>query len=109
MRLREQRPIDAERAVERALAVEPNAPNAWAVLAAAELAAGDDVEARHDATQALTLLQDYPFALDIRAKASERAGDVDVADRARIDSLASGSADEETTREAREIQSAGSR
>lgn len=104
MLLRERRWIDAARAAERALAIEPNAPNAWAALAAAELAAGDDAAARRDATQALTLLEDYPFALDIRAQAAEHAGDSDRADREHLDALASGPLDDETTREARAIK-----
>jgi O-antigen ligase len=105
MLLREQRPIESAHAAERALAVEPHAPNAWAALAAAELAANDDGAARRDATEALTRLQDYPFALDVRAQASEREGELDPTDRERINALAIGPADDETAREARAVRS----
>jgi O-antigen ligase len=108
MLLRERRSLDSERAARRALATEPYAPNAWAALAAAELAADNDDGARRDATQTLTFLADYPFALDVRAKAAERAGDVASAraDRQRVEALASGSADGDTAREARALMHA---
>jgi O-antigen ligase len=106
MFLREHRPMDSARAAEQALGVEPDAPNGWAALAAAELAAGDDVRARRDATHALTLLEDYPFALDVRAQAADHAGDVGAAraDRQRIDQLALGGADDDTARAARDLK-----
>jgi O-antigen ligase len=105
--LRQHRSIDSARAAQRALALEPYAPNAWAALAAAELAAGEADQARSDATQALTLLQDYPLALDVRAKAAEHAGDLAAArvDRQHIEALANGPADDDTARDARALMS----
>jgi O-antigen ligase len=105
MLLRERSPIDSARAAERALVVEPYSPNAWAALAAAELAADDAVVARRDATHALTLLEDYPFALDVRARCADHAGDAVAAsmDRRRIAELASGPADDDTARAARAL------
>jgi O-antigen ligase len=105
MFLREQRPIDSARAAQAALAIEPDAPNGWAALAAAELAADDMAAARRDATRALTLLEDYPLALDVRAQAAERSGDLDAAhiDRERIATLADGPPSEDTARAARQI------
>jgi O-antigen ligase len=105
MLLREHRPADSAHAAAQALAVEPGSPNGWAALAAAELAANDEVRARRDATQALRLLEDYPFALDLRAQAAEHAGDVAAArvDRQRIDQLALGPTDDDTARAARAL------
>ena len=107
MSLEEHRPLDSEQAAEKALAIEPNAPNAWAALAAAELAEDDPIGARRDATQALTLLHDYPWALDTRAQAAERSGDLPAAhtDRERIATLARGPADDDTARAARLLTS----
>lgn len=105
--LREHRSIDSALAAQRALALEPYSPNAWAALAAAELDAGETDLARRDATQALTLLEDYPFALEVRAKAAEKAGDLAAAfaDRQHIKALASGPADDDTARDARALMS----
>jgi tetratricopeptide (TPR) repeat protein len=107
--LREHRSIDSARAAQRALAIEPYAPNAWAALAAAELAADQAGPARRDATQALTLLEDYPLALDVRAKAAEKLGDLVTTqqDRQRVEALANGPADDDTARDARTLMSAG--
>jgi O-antigen ligase len=104
--LRERRPGDAAQMARRALAIEPYAPNTWALLAAADLDAGDNDGARLAATRALTLLQDYPFALDVRAKAAERSGDLAaaLADRERIDTLARGALEDETARAARALK-----
>ena len=108
MSLQEHRPLESEQAAEKALAIEPNAPNAWAALAAAELAEDDPVGARREATQALTLLHDYPWALDTRAQADERGGDLPAAhaDRERIATLARGPADDDTARAARLLSGA---
>ncbi len=105
MLLRQDRPVESAAAVGRALQVERYAPSAWAALAAADLAAGKPDAARAEATEALHLLEDYPFALRVRARAAERAGDVATAqaDLARIESLAAGALDEDTARTAREL------
>jgi O-antigen ligase len=105
--LEDHRPLESAQAASRALAIEPDAPNGWAALAAAELAADDAIGARRDATQALELLHDYPWALDVRAQAAERCGDVPAAnaDRERILRLASGPASDETARAARGLVS----
>jgi tetratricopeptide (TPR) repeat protein len=95
---------DSAQAARRALAVEPNAPNAWAALAAAELASRDSVAARGDATRALMILHDFPFALQLRARAAEQQGDLPAAqdDRDRLNALA-GANDTETARAARAL------
>ncbi|MDP9151368.1 MAG: hypothetical protein M3O36_15710, partial [Myxococcota bacterium] len=84
---------------------EPHAPNAWAALAAAELADGDGAAARRDATRAIALLQDYPFAIHVRARASTLEGDRAAADGdlQRLRALAAGAADDDTARAARSI------
>jgi O-antigen ligase len=106
MLLRQHRSGAAAQAALRAIAIEPSAPNGWAVLAAAELDGGDDDAAERDASVALTLLQDYPFALDVRANAAERHGDevAAAADRRRIDALANGPSTDETARDARALK-----
>lgn len=63
-------------AAERALAVEPFAPHAWVALASGALASGDLEGAVAGADRALALLHDYPAALDLRARAEARKGDV---------------------------------
>jgi O-antigen ligase len=105
MLLREQRSNDAARAARRALAIEPYAPNAWTALAAADLAAGDPATARRDADQALRLLADDPFALDVRARAATQEGDETAAevDRSHLRALATRSEDPDTTRAARAL------
>jgi O-antigen ligase len=105
MKLRAHRPLDAWIAARRAIDIEPHAPNGWAVLAEAELDSGDPEAARRDATTALSLLQDYPFALDVRGRAAERVGDQAQAsaDRAHIAALASGPENDDTAREARAV------
>jgi O-antigen ligase len=105
MLLRENRFAESATAVGRALEVEPYAPSAWAALAAADLAAGKAEVARTDATEAIDLLEDYPLALSVRARAAEQMGD-DVsakADRGRIERLAADTRDDDTARMAREL------
>jgi O-antigen ligase len=63
-------------AAERALAVEPFAPHAWAARASGALASGDLEGAVAGADRALALLHDYPAALEIRALAAARKGDI---------------------------------
>jgi O-antigen ligase len=105
MLLREQRALEAASAARRALAIEPYAPNAWTALAAADLAAGDPATARRDADQALRLLADDPFALDVRARAATQTGDEAAAevDRSHLRALATRSEDPDTTRAARAL------
>jgi hypothetical protein len=47
---------------DRALAIEPYSPHAWAARAAAELALRDEAQAVRDATRAMTLFLDLPSA-----------------------------------------------
>jgi len=91
-------------AAARALWLEPYAPNAWAALAAAELARGDPKAARLDSSRALVFLSDFPFALHLRARAAEIEGDTKAAesDRDYLHLLAAG-ADDDTARAAREL------
>jgi tetratricopeptide (TPR) repeat protein len=63
-------PARAAAAAERALAIEPESPNAWEALARARLDGGDPAGAMKAAEQALERLHDYPAALETRAKAS---------------------------------------
>jgi O-antigen ligase len=94
---------EAERAAQEAIALEPYSPNPWAALAAAELEAGDYAGAKRDATRAIELLHDYPFALQLRAQAAEQKGDAAAAqdDRQRLRELASGAEGDPTARAAR--------
>jgi O-antigen ligase len=105
MLLRERRFDESAQVARRALDLEPYAPNAWAVLSAAELDAGQTQLARGDATRALALLHDYPFAIHLRALAAERQGDVLAAqaDRLRLQVLAADPEDDDTTRSARAL------
>jgi O-antigen ligase len=105
MLLREGHSLESERAARRALALEPYAPNAWAALAAAELSGGAHEAARRDASEALALLHDHPFALQLRARAAEQEGDLPSAqaDRQRLDLLATGPEDDATAQAAREL------
>jgi O-antigen ligase len=105
MLLREQRSLEAASAARRALAIEPYAPNAWTALAAADLAAGDPATARRDADEALRLLVDDPFALDVRARAATQTGDEAAAavDRSHLRDLAARPEDSDTTRAARAL------
>jgi hypothetical protein len=102
---REHRFDESAQAARRAIDLEPYAPNAWAVLSAAELDAGQPQLARDDATRALALLHDYPFAIHLRALAAERQGDAVAAqaDRLRLQELAAGPADDDTARSARAL------
>ncbi|MDP9036394.1 MAG: O-antigen ligase family protein [Myxococcota bacterium] len=111
MLLREGRPRDSADAARDALRTEPHAPNAWAALAAAELAAGDATAARREAARALELLQNFPFALDVHARAALAEGDVEAADRdgERLDVLAAGAAEDDTTRAARALRADANR
>ncbi len=103
MLLREKRPVDSARAATEALAIEPNAPNAWGALAAADLEAGDAANARRDADEALRLLADDPFALHVRGQACAQLGDQAAADadQNHLRALADHSSDADTTRAAR--------
>jgi tetratricopeptide (TPR) repeat protein len=106
MMLRLHRASDAAQAARRALAVEPVSPNAWATLAAAQLAAGDARGARASASRALDLLHDYPFALFVDAKAARGTGDSAGAatDWARLRTLATrNTVDQATAEAAREL------
>ena len=88
-----------------ALDIEPYAPNARTALAAAELATGDTQGARAEATHALALLHQYPFAFFVRAEAADREGDpaAAAADREELTALSSDAADEDTKRAARAL------
>jgi hypothetical protein len=103
--LREHRSSESAAAARRALALEPYLPNALGALAAADFDAGDDIAARHDATQALALLRDYPVALHIRAQAADREGDgaSAAADRRQLRVLAENPQDGDTARAARTL------
>jgi O-antigen ligase len=105
MLLREGRGADAANAARRALAIEPFAPNAWAALAAGELAQGDPSSAWRDASEGLELLADYPELLQTRARAADLLGDHTSAeaDRMRISELAAGPSDDDTARAARSL------
>jgi hypothetical protein len=52
----------ALQAADRALALEPHSPHAWAAHAAAKLALRDEAQAASDAARALTLFLDLPSA-----------------------------------------------
>jgi len=52
----------ALQAADRALAIEPYSPHAWAARATAHLALRDEAQAARDATQAMTLFLDLPSA-----------------------------------------------
>jgi O-antigen ligase/tetratricopeptide (TPR) repeat protein len=81
--LRLGRGAEALAAFDRALAVEPHSPNAWALRGEADLATGDARRAAEDARHATTLLADYPEALATRAAAQARIGDLTGARQAR--------------------------
>jgi tetratricopeptide (TPR) repeat protein len=101
MSLRDGHPGESILASERALAIEPYSPNAWATLAAAQLAAGDVAAARASASRALELVHDYPFALDLRAKAATILHDVRAAQRDHDELMnLAASADDDDTRAA---------
>jgi O-antigen ligase/cytochrome c-type biogenesis protein CcmH/NrfG len=97
------RPADAQKAIRRALALEPFSPNAWATLGAAELDGGQDARARASAARALVLLADHPFALFVAARAAEATGDRNdaAASWQRLYDLASESTDRDTAEAAR--------
>jgi tetratricopeptide (TPR) repeat protein len=105
MWLRLGRPMESTLASMRALAVEPNSPNAWATLAAGYLASDDSPGAVTAASQALGRLRDYPLALDVRARAEEKLGKIGDAalDRDRLRDLATTATDEDTRHRAREL------
>jgi hypothetical protein len=105
MLLREHRSAASAAAARQAIAIEPDAPNGWAALAAADLDAGDPEASRADATRAVAILHDYPFALYVRAQAAERQGDTGaaIADRERLAALAAGAQINETARTARAL------
>jgi hypothetical protein len=64
----------AVRAADRALAVEPWSPHAWALRGAGRLAAGDAAGAAEDARRALALYADHPVAQATLAASSARLG-----------------------------------
>jgi O-antigen ligase len=80
--LRLRRTDESAQAAQAALSEEPYSPNAWAALAAAQLGEGYPVLSRATADQALALLNDYPYALFVKAKAAEAIGDHDAAETA---------------------------
>jgi len=105
MWLRLDRPADALASCQRALASEPHSPNAFATLAASYLAAGDSPSAIRAATLALGVVHDYPFALDVRAKAEDhlaKTADAE-ADRLRLRRLVTDASDDETRQRAGEL------
>jgi len=101
--LRVKRPAESKVAAQRALSIEPESPNAWASLAAAELAMGESAASIRAASEALDRLNDYPFALSVRARAEDAAADAPGAerDRERLTRLATDAPDEATRRAAR--------
>jgi O-antigen ligase len=103
--LRLDRPIESAVAARHVTALEPYSPNGWAALAAAELEAGKTAAARRDATQAISLLHAYPFALFIRAKAEGREHDesASLADTDNLRDVANTSPDEDAARDARAL------
>jgi O-antigen ligase len=107
--LGEHRPFESAAESREALVSEPYSPNAWAELAAAEMEAGDHAAARRDTTRALTLLHDYPFALQLRITAAEQEGDLDSAraDRQDLTRLATTSPDPKTSSAAIRLLNAG--
>ena len=60
--LRIDRGAPALEAADRALAIEPYSPHAWAARAAAKLSLGDETQAALDATRAMKLFFDLPSA-----------------------------------------------
>lgn len=75
--------IEATRACDAANAREPFSPNAWATLAAVQLGAGDPKSATASVDWSLELLNDYPFALFVKAQAADELGDHVAAETAR--------------------------
>jgi O-antigen ligase len=106
---RAHRSVESAYAARQALEIEPYSPNAWVALAAAELDSSHFVLARRDATTALTLLRDFPLALQIRAQAAEHIGDAASAsaDRALLSEIASRPENDDTTRTARTLIQGG--
>ena len=102
---RDGRPAEAADAARQALVIEPYSPNLWAALAGADLNSEAFEAALGDATQALTLLNDYPLALHVRARAAERLGDIQQAtsDRKRLGEIAARLDNDDTTRTARAL------
>jgi O-antigen ligase len=109
MLLREKRSDEAVEAAERAIALEPYAPNSWGVLGAAHRQAGHVTQSRDAASRGLELMHDYPLALDVRADAEEalEERDAERADRERLRDLAEHSEDEATRRVARSLSGVG--
>jgi putative inorganic carbon (HCO3(-)) transporter len=105
MLLREGRANEAASAARRALAIEPYAPEAWTALAAADLGAGDAGAGRRDASEALRLFADDPFALHLRAQAATKENDLAGAnaDQTHLRALADHSSDPDTGRAARAL------
>ncbi len=98
--------VEATRACDAATAREPYSPNAWATLAAVQLDGGDAVSARRSAEWSLDLLNDYPYAIFLKAQAAGALGDHEAAQLAwgRLQAIAEApAADKETTLSAREL------
>jgi O-antigen ligase len=98
--------VEATRACDAATAREPYSPNAWATLAAVQLDGGDAVSARRSAEWSLELLNDYPYAIFLKAQAAGALGDHEAAQLAwgRLQAIAEApAADKETNLSAREL------
>jgi len=98
--------LEATRACDAAVAIEPYSPNPWATLAAVQLEGGDPHSAWLSARHSLELLNDHPLALWVRAQAAEALGDTSDAQStwAHLRTLAGlERPDQETARSAREL------
>ena len=98
--------LEATRACDAAVAIEPYSPNPWATLAAVQLEGGDPHSAWLSARHSLELLNDHPLALSVRARAAEALGDTADAQAAwqHLRALAGPERpDQETARSAREL------
>ncbi len=107
--LRAGQPARSAAVANQALALEPYSPYGWCALAAAQLAEGDAARARGTAGEALRLLEDYPEALQVRARASDDAGDLTAAeaDKKHLATLAAGPTDSDTAKKARALLEGG--
>jgi O-antigen ligase len=105
MLLREKRNDEAIAAAKRVIGIEPYSPNGWGVLSVAYRAAGRPEDSKAAATRGLEIMHDYPLALDARADAEERLGDLAAAeaDRARIRDIAEHAGDDATRNTARNL------
>lgn len=98
--IRAGRAVEAEAAARATLPLQPYGATVWNAIALAELMQGRNEEARDHSAHALELMADFPRALEVHARASERLGDraTAVRDRARARELSS---DTHETRSAR--------